>query len=87
MAKLFHPLLPLIRLRSRLGGGVHTKAEERRRMLLFGKALGRAINELITIVSPSTVSLTDCYGFAANRRCSSINGASSPESAARTAAR
>ncbi len=63
------------RLRSRLGGGVHTKPEERRRILLFGKALGRAINELITIAIPSTVSLTDCYGFAANRRCSSINGA------------
>lgn len=41
-------------LRSRIKGEVHTKPEERRRLLQFGKALGRAIEELITIVSPST---------------------------------
>ena len=41
-------------LRSRLGGEVHTRSEERHRLLQFGKALGRAIEELITIVSPAT---------------------------------
>ena len=41
-------------LRSRLGTEVHTRPEERQRLLEFGKALGRAIEELITIVSVST---------------------------------
>lgn len=41
-------------LRSRLGGEVHTRPEERQRLLQFGKALGRAIEELITIVSAAT---------------------------------
>ena len=41
-------------LRSRIKVEVHTKPEERKRLLEFGKALGRAIEELITIVSPST---------------------------------
>jgi putative transposase len=41
-------------LRSRLPGQVHTKPTERERLIKFGKALGRAIEELITIVSPST---------------------------------
>ena len=41
-------------LRSRLGTEVHTRPDERQRLLLFGKALGRAIEELITIVSVST---------------------------------
>ncbi len=41
-------------LRNRIKGEVHTKPEERKRLLEFGKALGRAIEELITIVSPST---------------------------------
>lgn len=41
-------------LRSRIKGEVHTKPEERKRLLEFGKALGRAIEELITIVSPGT---------------------------------
>jgi len=41
-------------LRARLGDEVHTKPEERKRLIQFGKALGRAIEELITIVSPST---------------------------------
>jgi len=41
-------------LRSRLPKQIHTKPEERERLLKFGKVLGRAIEELITIVSPST---------------------------------
>lgn len=41
-------------LRNRVKGEIHTKPEERQRLLEFGKALGRAIEELITIVSPST---------------------------------
>ncbi len=41
-------------LRGRIKGEIHTKPDERRRLLEFGKALGRAIEELITIVSPST---------------------------------
>jgi putative transposase len=41
-------------LRKRIKGEVHTKPEERQRLLQFGKALGRAIEELITIVTPST---------------------------------
>jgi hypothetical protein len=35
-------------------GQSHTKPEERERLLKFGKALGRAVEELITIVSPKT---------------------------------
>ena len=31
-------------LRSRLGTEVHTRSDERQRLLLFGKALGRAID-------------------------------------------
>jgi len=41
-------------LRSRVKGQVHTKLEERERLLKFGEALGRAVAELITIVSPKT---------------------------------
>jgi len=41
-------------LRARIPGQVHTKPAERERLLKFGKAIGRAIEELITIVSPST---------------------------------
>ena len=42
-------------LRSRIGTEVHTRSDERQRLLLLsGKALGRAIEELITIVSVST---------------------------------
>lgn len=41
-------------LRDRLGAQVHTKPAERERLLKFGKAIGRAIEELITIVSPAT---------------------------------
>jgi putative transposase len=41
-------------LRSCLGGQVHTKAAERERLVQLGKLLGRAIDELITIVSPPT---------------------------------
>lgn len=41
-------------LRARIPGQVHTKPEERRRLLKYGKALGKAIEELITIVTPAT---------------------------------
>lgn len=41
-------------LRSRVKGQVHTKPDERERLLKFGKALGRAVEELITIVTPKT---------------------------------
>lgn len=41
-------------LRDRLPTQVHTSWEERQTLLKFGKAVGRAIEELITIVSPAT---------------------------------
>ena len=41
-------------LRSRLPKQVHTTYEERMRLLKFGKAVGRAIEELVSIVSPAT---------------------------------
>jgi len=41
-------------LRARLPQQVHTRRDERERLLKFGKVLGRAIEELITIVSPAT---------------------------------
>lgn len=41
-------------LRARIPGQVHTRKDERSRLLKFGKALGRAVEELLTIVSPST---------------------------------
>ena len=41
-------------LRDRIPGQIHTRPGERERLLNLGKQLGRAIEELITIVSPST---------------------------------
>ena len=41
-------------LRARIPGQIHTKPSEREQLIKFGKGLGRAIEELITIVSPST---------------------------------
>ena len=41
-------------LRARIPGQIHSRKSERDRLLKFGKAIGRAIEELITIVSPST---------------------------------
>ncbi len=41
-------------LRARIPGQVHTKPHERERLLMLGKRLGRAIESLLTIVSPST---------------------------------
>ena len=35
-------------------GQVHTKPDERSRLIKLGKALGHAIEELITLVAPST---------------------------------
>ena len=41
-------------LRARIPGQVHTKPIERQRLLKLGKPLGKAIEELITIVKPKT---------------------------------
>jgi len=41
-------------LRARIPGQIHTRHEERERLLKFGKAIGRAIEELISIVTPAT---------------------------------
>jgi hypothetical protein len=41
-------------LRARLPKQVHTTFEERQTLLKFGKVIGRAIEELISIVSPTT---------------------------------
>jgi putative transposase len=41
-------------LRTRVKGQAHTKPDERRRLLQFGKALNQAIEELITIITPAT---------------------------------
>lgn len=43
----------ILRRRNRIKGEGHTKPEEQKRLLQFGKALGRVIEELLTIVSPS----------------------------------
>jgi len=45
-------------LRSRLSEQVHTTPAERQWLVHFGKGLGRAIEELITIVVPSTRTTT-----------------------------
>ena len=41
-------------LRARIPGQIHTRPAERERLLKFGKVIGKAIEELMTIVSPST---------------------------------
>ena len=41
-------------LRARIPGQIHTRPAERERLLKFGKPLGRAIEELMTVVSPKT---------------------------------
>ncbi len=41
-------------LRARVPGRIHTKPDERSRLVKLGKALGQAIEELITLVAPST---------------------------------
>jgi len=41
-------------LRSRISGQIHTTPEERQTLMKFGKPIGRAIEELITIASPAT---------------------------------
>ena len=41
-------------LRARTPGQIHTKPAERKRLLKLGKAIGRAVEELITIVTPGT---------------------------------
>ena len=40
-------------LRARIPGQVHTKPDERRRLVQLGKALGQEVGELLTIVSLS----------------------------------
>ena len=41
-------------LRARVPGQIHTRPAERERLLVFGKAIGRAVEELLTIVTPGT---------------------------------
>lgn len=41
-------------LRARIPGQIHTTREERQRLLKYGKKVGRAIEELIGIVTPAT---------------------------------
>ena len=41
-------------LRTRIKGQVHTRPDERRRLLQLGKALGQGIEEIITLVTPAT---------------------------------
>ncbi|MDA0835102.1 MAG: integrase core domain-containing protein [Planctomycetota bacterium] len=41
-------------LRNRVPGQIHTRPSERERLIKFGKAIGRAVEELITIVKPAT---------------------------------
>ena len=41
-------------LRARLPRQIHTRNHERERLLKFGKVIGRAIEELMTVVSPAT---------------------------------
>jgi putative transposase len=41
-------------LRARIPGQVHTKPDERRRLVQFGKARGRGVEALLTIVPVST---------------------------------
>lgn len=41
-------------LRARIPGQIHTRPEERERLLKYGKKVGRAIEELIGIVTPAT---------------------------------
>jgi len=41
-------------LRARIPGQVHTRPDERDRLLKFGLPLGAAIEELISIVTPGT---------------------------------
>jgi hypothetical protein len=40
-------------LRARGPGSIPTRPEERERLIKFGKTIGRAIEELLTIVGPS----------------------------------
>ncbi|HBN78187.1 MAG TPA: hypothetical protein DD473_20730 [Planctomycetaceae bacterium] len=41
-------------LRARIPGQIHTTANERQKLIKLGKGIGRAIEELITIVTPTT---------------------------------
>jgi putative transposase len=51
-------------LRARIPGQVHTKPEERKRLIKLGKPIGRAIEELISIVTPGTF-----YRWLRNEKC------------------
>ena len=41
-------------LRARIPGQIHTTYQERQTLMKYGKVIGRAIEELISIVSPTT---------------------------------
>ena len=41
-------------LRARIAGQIHTTYQERQTLMKYGKVIGRAIEELISIVSPTT---------------------------------
>ncbi|WP_339749403.1 hypothetical protein [uncultured Rubinisphaera sp.] len=41
-------------LRARIPGQIHTTANERQKLIKLGKGIGRAVEELITIVTPTT---------------------------------
>ena len=62
-------------LRTRIKGQVHTKPEERKRLLKLGKPLGKAIEELITIVKPSTF-YRWCRDGVANKKIEESQGRS-----------
>tara|TARA_R110002020_G_scaffold164986_1_gene352158 strand:+ start:1348 stop:1701 length:354 start_codon:yes stop_codon:yes gene_type:complete len=47
-------------LRARIPRQIHTKLEGRERLLKYGKAIGRTIEELISIVSPATFLALKC---------------------------
>jgi len=55
-------------LRARVPGQIHTKPDERSRLVKLGKALGQAIEELITLVAPSTPG-SSCDNSCLIRRC------------------
>ncbi len=49
-------------LRARIPGPIHSKPEERSRLIKQGKSLGQAIEELLALVSPSTLLAPDSRG-------------------------
>ncbi len=47
-------------LRSRIRGQVHTKPDERSRLVKLGKALGQAIEEVITLITTNATAFWQC---------------------------